>query len=53
MFEQNNVGVQMKSSVAYYIEQLVNGSLPNASRDIENCLYLNDATERILDNIEG
>lgn len=62
MFEQNNVGVQMKSPVAAYVEQILSllpllstGSCTSAfvsslEKDVD---FLLDATERILDNLEG
>lgn len=50
MFEQNNVGVQMKSPLAEYVEALTSGA---AVVDAALAAQVLDSAERILDNIEG
>lgn len=50
MFEQNNVGVQMKTPLASYIEGLVAGSV---IADPATLALVADATTQILDNIDG
>lgn len=51
MFEQNNVGVQMKSPLAGFVELLTSSSMVVV--DAAVTAQVLDATERILDNIEG
>lgn len=53
MFEQNNVGVQLKSSVASYVEGVLSGQLGEACRDAATSSHLLEATNRILDSIDG
>lgn len=53
MFEQNNVGVQLKSSVASYVEGILSGQLGEACRDAATSSHLLEATNRILDSIDG
>lgn len=50
MFEQNNVGVQMKTPLGEYMEKLVAGTV---SADPTTLAFLADTTTQILDNIEG
>jgi len=50
MFEQNNVGVQMKTHLAEYIEGLVAGAV---TADSSTFAFVADATTQILDNIDG
>lgn len=50
MFEQNNVGVQMKTHLAEYIEGLVEGTV---TADPATYAIVADATTQILDNIDG
>jgi hypothetical protein len=54
MFEQNNVGVQLKTPLANYVETLLESSAAAPAAAVAAAAaYLVDATERILDNIEG
>ena len=53
MFEQNNVGVQIKSPVAMYVESMLDGHLSEARNDSMASLLLLEATNRIVDSIEG
>jgi len=53
MFEQNNVGVQLKNSVASYVEGILSGQLGEACRDAATSSHLLEATNRILDSIDG
>lgn len=53
MFEQNNVGVQLKSSVASYVEGILSGQLGETCRDAATSSHLLEATNRILDSIDG
>lgn len=50
MFEQNNVGVQMKTPLAEYIEGVATGVVP---ADAATLSYIAEATTQILDNIDG
>jgi hypothetical protein len=51
MFEQNNVGVQMKIPISNFVEQLVQQAREKPSQDA--LTYINEATIQILDNVEG
>ena len=53
MFEQNNVGVHLKSSVASYVEGILSGQLGEECRDAATSSHLLEATNRILDSIDG
>lgn len=50
MFEQNNVGVQMKTHLAEYIENVATGAV---AADPATFAFIADATTQILDNIDG
>lgn len=50
MFEQNNVGVQMKLPLAEAVEQMLSAG---ASPDPAAAAFLKDSLQRILDNIDG
>ncbi|KAJ1402759.1 hypothetical protein B484DRAFT_230639 [Ochromonadaceae sp. CCMP2298] len=50
MFEQNNVGVQMKIPISTFVEQLVQQAREKPSQDA--LTYINEATIQILDNVE-
>jgi hypothetical protein len=50
MFEQNNVGVQMKMPVAEAVEAML---APGAATDPAAAAYLKDSLQRIIDNIDG
>ena len=50
MFEQNNVGVQMKTPLAEYVENIVSGA---TAADPATLAFIADAATQILDNIEG
>ena len=50
MFEQNNVGVQMKMPLAEYVERMIT---PGAAVDPVDSAHMLDATKRIVDNIDG
>jgi hypothetical protein len=59
MFEQNNVGVQMKIPISTFVEQLVEKSREKMSQvqgpggHGDALTYINEATIQILDNVEG
>jgi hypothetical protein len=50
MFEQNNVGVQMKSPLAECVEKMV---APGSAVDPAVSVRMLEATQCILDNIDG
>jgi hypothetical protein len=50
MFEQNNVGVQMKSPLAECVEKMV---APESAVDPAVSARMLEATQCILDNIDG
>lgn len=50
MFEQNNVGVQMKMPLAEYVERMI---AADAVVNPSEAAHMLEATKRIVDNIDG
>lgn len=50
MFEQNNVGVQMRTPLSEYVQRIV---APDTAADPVTTAYVLEASQRILDNIDG